>query len=72
MSTKVRTVKATIILETTFESYGSEALDERAQEQIESWIRETLEEDDNIPLFITNLSGDVTGEKYIVVKTQME
>ena len=69
---RVRKVKATIILETTFESYGSQEADSRALEQIRCWIVETLEEEDNIHLFIKNNSGEATISKKISLKTEME
>jgi hypothetical protein len=65
---KVKKVTATITLETTFESYGTQELDDRALEQIERWILETLEEEENIPLFIRCNSGEITGEKKVSVK----
>lgn len=67
---KKKKVKATITLETTFDSFGSN-LDEKAVKQIECWIRETLENEETIPLFIRNNSGEETGEKIIKIKTEM-
>lgn len=69
---KVKKIKATITLETTFESYGDSEMDERACRQIECWIKETLECDDTIPLFVRSHAGEETGEKVIDIKTTMK
>ncbi len=60
-------VRATVTLDTSFESYEKAKLNKMALSQIKTWIIETLSEDDNIPLFVTKGSGEETGPLKIKV-----
>jgi len=47
-------VKVSIVLETSFTSFGDERLDSLAKEQIKTWCSEVLNDEEFIPLFVTN------------------
>jgi cobalamin biosynthesis protein CbiD len=60
------TVRAT--LDVKFKSYGNKALDDKAREQILIWVEEVLNEEDQIPLFVSTQAGEETLSKVIKVK----
>jgi hypothetical protein len=66
--TDVVSVTAIVTVEVSFRSYSNEMFDETAKKQISTWIKEMLEEEDQIPLFIKSFSGEETLSKKVTVK----
>lgn len=61
------TVKVTAVIEVQFDPYENETLNDKAKDQIRIWVEESLQETDQIPLFISSSSGEETISKTVKV-----
>jgi hypothetical protein len=64
----VVTVKVVATIEVKFNSYGTEHLDKKAIDQIAIWTEETLKDEDQVPLFVSTLSGEESISKTVTVE----
>lgn len=64
------TLKVTATIDVQFKSYGSYELNEMAKEQITIWVKEILNEEDNIPLFVSSSSGEESISKTIKIEVK--
>lgn len=62
------TVKAMVTVEVTYNKYLEPKYNTRANEQIKIWIKETLEDEDNIPLFVRSNEENYTLSKKVLVE----
>lgn len=69
---KIVTVKIKATVEVKFTSYGKQELDNKAKEQIQIWVDETLKEEDQVPLFVSTQAGEESISKTVTVETSNE
>lgn len=69
---KIVTVKIKATIEVKFTSYGKQELDNKAKEQIQIWVDETLKEEDQVPLFVSTQAGEESISKTVTVETSNE
>jgi len=67
---KVVTVKIKATIEVKFASYGKQELDDKAKEQIQIWVDETLKEEDQVPLFVSTQAGEESISKIVTVSNE--
>lgn len=67
---KIIKVKATVTIETSFLDYEDEKNNRKALDQIQGWIAETLNDEEQIPLFVATQSGEQTQRKMVKVTVE--
>jgi cobalamin biosynthesis protein CbiD len=68
----VVTLRVTATIEVKFNSYGNEALNQRAKDQIAIWVEETLNDEEQIPLFVSTPSGEESISKTVNIEIENE
>ena len=63
-------VKATVTIETSFLDYENDGKNQKALDQIQGWIAETLNDEEQIPLFVGTRSGEQTQHKTVKVTVE--
>jgi hypothetical protein len=70
-STEIEIV-ANITVKVRFKDYGNRNDNEIAIKQIDTWLEETLNDDDQIPLFIKTKYGEQTTSKVVDIKLEQQ
>jgi hypothetical protein len=60
-------VKLNVDIEVEFKSYNDDSMNKTAKEQIIIWAEETLNEEDQVPLFVASRAGEESISKTITI-----